>query len=225
MVKRGFMLRMLLKCRRRGFSLAVRTPRSCLLFDCGEDTQRALLQAPHVRPSRITRIFVSCLDGDQVCGLPGELHSVAVVISIAVVMRMLPQELHNGLVACWCACSPEVNIVVRWLVPHAGMLCTISAAREKGHDMADVPVRCFTCRPPADCRLCDLTALFCLCANVLATPLLQLHVYGPRGVAQFINAMLRVSDTYLLMPVVIHELSLQPPNLAGWQPHEVQHRA
>lgn len=80
MVEREPMLRMLPRCRRRGFSLAVRTPRSCLLFDCGEDTQRALLQAPHVRPSRITRIFISCLDGDQVCGLPGELRSFMAAI-------------------------------------------------------------------------------------------------------------------------------------------------
>jgi ribonuclease BN (tRNA processing enzyme) len=61
----------------------------------------------------------------------------------------------------------------------------------------------------------------CLSADILAPPLLQLHVYGPRGLAQFINAMLRVSDTYLLMPVVIHELGVQPPSLAGWPPHEV----
>ena len=58
--------------RRRKFCLAVRTTRACLMFDCCEDAQRALLVAPHVRPSRITRIFISCLDGDQICGLPGE---------------------------------------------------------------------------------------------------------------------------------------------------------
>lgn len=79
--------------RRRGFSLAVRTPRSCLLFDCGEDTQRALLQAQHVRPSRITRIFISCLDGDQVCGLPGELRTITLVI------RMLSQKLRSSPIA------------------------------------------------------------------------------------------------------------------------------
>ncbi|KAI3438563.1 hypothetical protein D9Q98_000990 [Chlorella vulgaris] len=52
-----------------------------------------------------------------------------------------------------------------------GMLCTISASREKGHENADTPV----------------------------------HVYGPQGLADFINTMLSVSRTYLEMPVVIHE--------------------
>lgn len=54
-----------------------------------------------------------------------------------------------------------------------GFLCTISAAREKGHEAADTPV----------------------------------HVYGPQGLADYINTMLSVSRTYLEMPVVIHEFS------------------
>ncbi|KAL4425848.1 hypothetical protein ABPG75_009864 [Micractinium tetrahymenae] len=57
-----------------------------------------------------------------------------------------------------------------------GMLCTISAAREKGHEAADIP----------------------------------LHVYGPPGLADYINAMLSVSRTYLEMPVIIHEFSTGP---------------
>jgi len=69
--ERGLTTNPLLFCRRK-FCLAVRTARACLLFDCCEDAQRALLHAPHVRPSRITRIFISCLDGDQVYGLPGD---------------------------------------------------------------------------------------------------------------------------------------------------------
>ena len=123
-----------------------------------------------------------------------------------------------------CMQRPEAT-VLRCLESCAGMLCTISAAREKGHDMADVPVRCCACRPTAHCRQRLTAILLHLPADVLTSPLLQLHVYGPRGVAQFINAMLRVSDTYLLMPVVIHELSVQPPSLAGWPPHEVWHPA
>ncbi|PSC73783.1 Zinc phosphodiesterase ELAC 1 [Micractinium conductrix] len=57
-----------------------------------------------------------------------------------------------------------------------GMLCTISASREKGHESADLP----------------------------------LHVYGPPGLADYINTMLTVSRTYLEMPVIIHELSTAP---------------
>lgn len=53
-----------------------------------------------------------------------------------------------------------------------GMLCTISASRERGHEAADIP----------------------------------LHVYGPPGLADYINTMLTVSRTYLEMPVIIHEM-------------------
>lgn len=53
----------------------------------------------------------------------------------------------------------------------AGMLCTISAAREVGHEAADVPV----------------------------------HLYGPPGIADFLAAAMQLSDTYMLVPVLIHE--------------------
>ena len=54
----------------------------------------------------------------------------------------------------------------------AGMLCNISAARELGHEGADVP----------------------------------LHLYGPLGLGRFLAAAMQLSDTYLLCPVLIHEL-------------------
>ena len=53
------------------FCMALRTRRSTLLFECCEDAQRRLLSAPHLRPSRIDRIFISCLQGDQILGVPG----------------------------------------------------------------------------------------------------------------------------------------------------------
>ena len=56
------------------------------------------------------------------------------------------------------------------------MLCNISAARELGHEGADVP----------------------------------LHLYGPPGVARFLTAAMQLSDTYLLCPVLIHELVAGP---------------
>ena len=55
----------------------------------------------------------------------------------------------------------------------------------------------------------------------MCSVLLQLHVYGPAGISQYVDSLLRVSDTYLLMPVIIHEFTTQPPNLAGWAPEEV----
>jgi hypothetical protein len=51
--------------------LAVRTSRSTLLFDCGEDAQRRIGQQPHLKPGRIERICITCVEGDQVFGLPG----------------------------------------------------------------------------------------------------------------------------------------------------------
>ena len=51
------------------------------------------------------------------------------------------------------------------------MLCTISAAREVGHETADVPV----------------------------------HLYGPPGIADFLAAAMELSDTYMLVPLIIHE--------------------
>ena len=59
--------------------------------------------------------------------------------------------------------------------PHAGMLCTISAAREVGHEAADLPI----------------------------------HIFGPPGLASFLEAAMELSDTYLLVPVVVHEFVAQ----------------
>ncbi|KAK9829871.1 hypothetical protein WJX72_008356 [[Myrmecia] bisecta] len=61
-----------------------------------------------------------------------------------------------------------------------GMLCSLSSARVKGQEIADMP----------------------------------LHLYGPPGLAEYIRAMLQVSDTYLEMPVLVHEL----------MPHAVRER-
>lgn len=50
---------------------------------------------------------------------------------------------------------------------------------------------------------------------------LPVHIYGPAGLATFVNAALQASDTYLLMPVVVHEYSLAPPDLEGLSAREV----
>ena len=46
-------------------------------------------------------------------------------------------------------------------------------------------------------------------------------MYGPIGVAEFVDTLLSVSDTHLLMPVVIHEFDTGPPDLESWPPEEV----
>ncbi len=51
--------------------MALRVGAETLLFGVPEDTQRRLLAAPQVRPSRITRIFVAAAVADQLSGLPG----------------------------------------------------------------------------------------------------------------------------------------------------------
>lgn len=104
-------------------STAVRTQRSLWLFDCGEDTQRAVLGHPLIEWKRMDRIFISSLSPDCILGIPG-------------------------------------------------MLCTIGASRLRGHENADIPI----------------------------------HLYGPQGLVDFIDAMMTVSNTYLEMPVIIHEM-------------------
>jgi ribonuclease Z len=48
-----------------------------MLFDCGEGTQRRLMQAG-VKPNKITKIFISHWHGDHMLGLPGLLQTMAV---------------------------------------------------------------------------------------------------------------------------------------------------
>lgn len=36
------------------------------------------------------------------------------------------------------------------------------------------------------------------------------HVYGPQGTGQFLTSFMELSDTFLEMPVIVHELSKEP---------------
>ena len=57
----------------RGVScVAVQYEKEVWLFDCGESTQIKLMRQ-NIRPSRITKIFLTHLHGDHAFGLPGVL--------------------------------------------------------------------------------------------------------------------------------------------------------
>lgn len=46
------------------------------LFDCGEATQHQIMQSP-IKPSRISRIFITHMHGDHIYGIPGLLSTRA----------------------------------------------------------------------------------------------------------------------------------------------------
>ncbi len=77
----------------------------------GDDTQRQLGVLQHVKPSKLSRIFITRLAPETLLGLPG-------------------------------------------------LLCTVSAARVKGHEKTDLP----------------------------------LHIYGPRGLADYLDTIFKVRD-------------------------------
>ena len=138
--------------------VAVRTPHSSWLFDCGDDSQRALVReldssiagpgpavsAP-VRHGRISAFFVTSRHGGGALGLPG-------------------------------------------------MLCISSASRVvKG--------------APVGQQQTDFGGGggFGGTVGAAGLPPTSVSVFGPPGIANFLNEMLTLSDTYLAMPVMVHE--------------------
>lgn len=77
-----------------------------------------------MKPSKITRIFVTGLSPDLLHGIPG-------------------------------------------------MICTISCSRQQGHSSADTPF----------------------------------HIYGPSGLASYVDTLLAVSETYVEVPIIVHEFT------------------
>lgn len=61
---------------RNHFSFYMKYKDEGILFDCGEGTQRQLRIAG-IRPSRITKIFISHMHGDHIFGLPGLLQTLS----------------------------------------------------------------------------------------------------------------------------------------------------
>lgn len=61
---------------RNHFSFYVKYKNEGILFDCGEGTQRQIRIAG-IKPSRITRVFISHFHGDHILGLPGLLQTLS----------------------------------------------------------------------------------------------------------------------------------------------------
>lgn len=57
-------------------SVAIQMPGEVVMFDCGEGTQRQLMQSP-VSFMKISRIFISHLHADHFLGLPGLIQSMS----------------------------------------------------------------------------------------------------------------------------------------------------
>ena len=73
--------------------MAVRVGAETLLFGVPEDTQRRLLAAPQVRPSRITRIFVAAAVPDQLGGLPGDFPEVETLANCCISLQRNNRQL------------------------------------------------------------------------------------------------------------------------------------
>lgn len=139
--------------------VAVRTPHASWLFDCGDDSQRALvrqltsalgggggLSSSPLRHGRISAFFVTSRFNGGALGLPG-------------------------------------------------MLCIASASRDAGTTKNPVgPVGT---------------------AGAGGLPPTSVSVFGPPGIANFLNEMLTLSDTYLAMPVLVHEFGFGVPGSGG----------
>ncbi|CAL8471292.1 g10834 [Coccomyxa elongata] len=68
--------------------------------------------------------------------------------------------------------------------------------------------RFFVTRASGDAAF-GLPGMMCICSAArevgMDTSDLPLHIYGPPGLAEYLRTFLAVSDTYIVMPIVVHE--------------------
>jgi ribonuclease Z len=79
-------------------AVVLQCPRDQLMFDCGENAQRQMMQAK-VSFHRKMKIFITHLHGDHVLGLPGLLQTMALMDRKEPVQVYAPKGLKNFLVS------------------------------------------------------------------------------------------------------------------------------
>lgn len=83
---------------RSSASLVIKRKGEVLMFDCGEGTQRRMVEA-HIGFRRSMKIFISHLHGDHVLGLPGLLQTMTLLQREKVLELYGPIGLHDFIMA------------------------------------------------------------------------------------------------------------------------------
>jgi hypothetical protein len=184
----------------RAAALAVRCHNDVWLFDCGDDTQRQVMATTAdggfaMRYLMTTQIFITALDGPRAHGLPGLLCTLARARARAsrdaqqsACVLYGGQEGARGEAGLDAAPRHGVHPILS-----AMFACGRSVHRRHVSTNERVPHQ-------SHCHM-QAAAKGHLQHNT--TPV---NVHGPPGLADFVNAMLTVSDTFLAMPVCFFEL-------------------
>lgn len=124
-------------------SVALVREKDVWLFDVGEDVQRALLWREHLKPSKVRRqrrrrharrAALRCLSAVSCPATPWLL--LLALLQPPPPPRLLPllRQMHRIVISRQ---APDA------LLGLPGALCVIGASREKGHEVADIPVHVF----------------------------------------------------------------------------------